>query len=52
MREVHIAAGSTGCRFDFCHRRLVLYLVLTTFSGAVLRGASKSSVAAQGERRR
>lgn len=48
MRAVNIAGDSTRLPFDFAIGGLVLYLVLTTLSNGVLRGAERS--VAHGER--
>lgn len=39
LREIHIGAGSTSRPFDFYITGFILYLVLTTISGAGFRGA-------------
>lgn len=50
MRAVNIAGGSTRLPFDFAIAGFVLYLVLTTLSGGVLRSVEYS--VARGERGR
>jgi octopine/nopaline transport system permease protein len=50
MRAVNIAGGSTRFPFDFAIAGFVLYLVLTTLSGGVLRGVEHA--VAHGERGR
>ncbi len=49
LREIHIAAGSTSRPFDFYLTGFALYLILTTLSGAALRGAERWTL--RGERR-
>jgi len=39
LREIHIGAGSTSRPFDFYITGFILYLILTTLSGAAFRGA-------------
>ena len=48
LREIHIGAGSTDRPFDFYITGFMLYLLLTTFSGFVFRGAEGWSL--KGER--
>ena len=44
MRQVHIGAGSTRRPFEFYITGFVLYLILTTLSGALFRAAENRSV--------
>jgi len=49
LRQIHVGAGSTRRPFEFYITGFVLYLILTTASGALLRGAELWSL--RGERR-
>jgi octopine/nopaline transport system permease protein len=49
MRQVHIGAGSTRRPFEFYITGFLLYLILTTLSGALFRAAERRS--ARHERR-
>jgi octopine/nopaline transport system permease protein len=49
MRQIHIGAGSTRLPFDFYVTGFLLYLMLTTLTGLVFRGAETWSL--RGERR-
>jgi len=47
MRMIHVGAGSTRLPFDFYITGFVLYLLLTTISGFLLRGAETWSLRAE-----